>query len=57
MNALRQAQTLNSACEENKQRADELEQHLNDLLQQQQKEKEARLSKFKEFLSDNNRIS
>lgn len=46
MNALRQAQALNIACEENKQRGDELEQHLQDLLQQQQKEKEQRLSKL-----------
>merc|ERR1712137_341387 len=43
MNALRQAQALNTQCEENKQRGDELEQHLQDLLQQQQKEKEERL--------------
>merc|ERR1712000_700066 len=42
-NALRQAQGLNNACEENRQRADELEQHLSDLLQKQQKEKEDRL--------------
>ena len=45
-NALRQAQGLNTACEENRQRGDELEQHLQDLLQQQQKEKEDRLSKL-----------
>merc|ERR1712137_1015691 len=43
MNALRQAQTLNIACEENRRRADDLEQQLQDLMQQQQKEKEARL--------------
>ena len=43
MNALRQAQMLNTASEENRQRGDELEQHLQDLLQQQQQEKEARL--------------
>ena len=49
MNALRQAQALNTQCEENKQRGDELEQHLQDLLQQQQKEKEERLSTFPDF--------
>ena len=46
MHALRQAQELNSASEESRQRSNELEQLLATLLQNQQKEKEDRLSKW-----------